>query len=357
MAVFSVGNVVGHVPHKRLSTMYVRPFLCLGTFLTCIQHIKRAACGKVNDSDRIGREVCPHCGSRFGSSGGLAYHLRTMVCGGYTDEKANQMHSLIAAHREEMRQKRLNSAPLAPPPPPPPPSQASNATSKFATATPARSVTSDWVTPGNDPYAKLNPEQKDAFEKEMKDAAEYYGGLMKDALKLPEPEQSRQMSSLKNRYNTKQSVTRKKYGIRLRERRSKAQIAAERTMLFGTADGPSLSGRDGPRAKRARTSDAPSTAPINPGTSSQVESPRKRVTVAEMGGGLSGASATAELTDPTAFLTSSQPRHLQAQPPREAPQPALAAHGGSQDDPMAIDDDSDSDTDSDDDDIPASAAT
>ena len=224
--------------------------------------------------------------------------------------------------------------------------------------TPGAASESDWVTPGNDPYSKLTPQQRQDFEKEMKEAEEHYGQLMRDAMKLPEPDQTNKLVSLKNRYNTKQSITRKKYGIRLRERRSKAQIAAERTRLFGSADGPSLSGRNANAPKRARTSEGGSSTPTAQPSSSQTEPPRKRVPISEMGG-LTGSSATAETTDPTALLTSSQPRHLQQQPSASVPSNGTPGGGaavtrGTQDDPMEIDIDTDTDSESDEDDIPAS---
>lgn len=141
---------------------------------------------------------------------------------------------------------------------------------------------------------------------------------MRDAMKLPQPEQERHLASLKNRYNTKQSMTRKKYGIRLRERRSKAQIDAERTRLFGSPDGPSLSGQDGPPIKKVKPSPLGSQPEGAPQPNGQADSPRKRIPVTQMGG-LSGSSATAELTDPTTLLKSSQPRSL---PLPSAPHPS-----------------------------------
>lgn len=178
----------------------------------------------------------------------------------------------------------------------------------------------------------------------MMKTEEYYGGLMREAMKMPEPEKSRQLASLKNRYNTKQSTTRKKYGIRLRERRSKAEIDAERVRLFGTLDGPSLSGANQgtgtPPYKKARVEEGP-TNTAQP-SNGQI-TPRKRVPVNEMGG-LSGSQATAEMVDPTVSVNPVHPRQVQVSSSQ-----VNSASAGTQDDPMAIDDESDS-TDSD---IPA----
>lgn len=224
-----------------------------------------------------------------------------------------------------------------------------------------------WTTPSSDPYSKLTPDQRRDFEKEMNEAEEYYGGLMRQAMELPEPEQAKQLASLKNRYNTKQSVTRKKYGIRLRERRSKAQLDAQRSRLFGTPDGPSLSGRDDdpPASKKARTSEEGQSTVTAQGNSSQGDTPRKRIPVAEMGG-LSGSSATAELNDPTAVSTqlhqTQQSSHTSGQAPSQVhpPRPGMPMASGTRDEPISFEDnssDSDTDTDTDDDDIPASLPT
>lgn len=235
--------------------------------------------------------------------------------------------------------------------------------------------------PGRDPYAHLTEQKRIEFETKMKEAEERYGQLMRDAMELPEAERAARLASLKNSYNTKMSTTRKKYGIRLRERRTKEQLAAEQARLFGPSGNnatPSLDDESRPN-KRPRT-DAEEPAVTGEPNGHQ-DSPRKRVPVSEMGG-LSGSQATAELTDPTAHLNPTQPRYVppkslagtsrpqsKSETPDSTQQGTGAALGGTQADPMQIDDDSDSDSDggsdngsgsgsgsdsdSDDDDIPA----
>ncbi|KAF5012242.1 hypothetical protein FDECE_1701 [Fusarium decemcellulare] len=327
-------------------------------------HQKKRACNRVRDSDKAGRDICLHCGCRFGSGGGLLYHEKSNVCGTHTPQTAQMMHGLIAAFRERKQGPPVHS--YVPPPPQvgrPPgtqtPSQPTSKPSNWAVSTPSS-------TPGRDPYAHLTEEKRAKFLEEMNQAEERYGKLMREATLLPEPEKTKQLANLKNSYNTKQSTTRKKYGIRLRERRTKAEIAAEQTRLFGTPEGGATPSHSTPNPesesrpkKRARAdTEGHSTTSAMPNGSQ--ESPRRRVPVSEMGG-LSGSQATAEMTDPTAFLNPSQPRYV---PPKSAgtsrPQSGVAEtadHGATQDDPMSIDDDSpadsDSDSGSDDDDIPA----
>lgn len=194
-------------------------------------------------------------------------------------------------------------------------------------ATPSRGH----AIPADGPYAKLGPEERRNFEMEMKKAEDKYGGLMREAMKLPLAERENELTRLKNSFNSKQSVTRKKYGIRLRERRSKAEIESERHRLVGVS-------RDdvaAPSPKRPRLSEGQAASRV----------PESHPAAAT-GGGLAGSSGTAEHTDPTT-LTPSEPRAIKQAPPhRSAPK-------GTPGDPMQIDDDS-SGTDTDDnDDIPA----
>ncbi|KAH7163187.1 hypothetical protein B0J13DRAFT_31627 [Dactylonectria estremocensis] len=308
-------------------------------------HLKKSACNKVEEKDRVGKDLCPHCGCRFTSGGGLIYHNKVNVCGAYTEEQTKKMANIIAAYRAEKRGESAKATP----------SQAPPTWSPYQTqSTPGVPKTSA-STPLSDPYSKLSPDQRASFDKEMRDAEEHYGGLMKVAMRLDQPEQDKQMASLKNRYNTKQSVTRKKYGIRLRERRSKAQIDAERTRLFGTPDGPSLSGRDGPRpaSKKARTGEDGQSVVTAQASISRGGTSWNNAGVAEKGG-MSGPSATFQSNGPVG--STQRPQEHQAarvgeQTPGRvhSPQPR-----GTQDEPLSIDDDSSGSESESDDDIPAS---
>ncbi|KAJ4312230.1 hypothetical protein N0V84_010038 [Fusarium piperis] len=343
-------------------------------------HLKKRACDKVRPEDQVGRDVCLHCGCRFGSGGGLLYHERSNVCGTFNPETGEQMRNLIIAFRRQQMQ----HTPAAPTPPPqvrnvvmsqaPPQSTPSVPSQSNWTASPQPSQQPPSSTPGRDPYAHLTEQKRIEFETKMREAEERYGQMMRDAMELPEAERGARLASLKNSYNTKMSTTRKKYGIRLRERRTKEQIAAEQARIFGPSSNSATPSRDGESRpnKRPRT-DAEEPAAAG-GPNSQQDSPHKRVPVSEMGG-LSGSQATAELTDPTAHLNPTQPRYVppksltgtgrpeskMGETPDSARQGTGATVGGTQADPMSIDDDSgsdsesesDSNSDSDDDDIPA----
>ncbi|KAJ4130981.1 hypothetical protein NW768_006520 [Fusarium equiseti] len=321
-------------------------------------HKKKNACYKVETHDEAGRDICLYCGCRFTSSGGLLYHEKSSVCGDHSRDTAKQMHALIDHIQERKKQIASTRTPRAQ-------AQPSSTQPPVNWATPTVQSTG---TPGSNPYSHLTREKLAEFNQIMKNAEEKYGGLMRDASLLDEPERTKRLASLKNSYNTKQSTTRKKFGIRLRERRNRAEIEAEEARLFNSPgrNGTPINGTSGldgesrPK-KRTRTDDIESgPSSIGIGMNGSQESPQKRIPRSEMGGGLSGSQATAELNDPTAQLNTSQLRYTQRPPTissqnntRWSPNRAKGAIAGTQQDPMSIDDSS-SDSDSDDDgDIPA----
>jgi hypothetical protein len=344
------------------------------TFSNIKQHLKKSACHKVQENDIAGRDICLYCGCRFGSTGGLLYHEKSHVCGEHTYEVGQKMRTLVDAYRAQNQSLsavvptppvQVSSTPRTQVHPSPSQPQVGWATSTLSepAGTPGRGQ-------NRDPYSHLNPETLKKFKEIMRNAEAKYGGLMQEASLLDEPERSRRLASLKNSYNTKQSTTRKKFGIRLRERRTRGEIEAEEARLFGTTSGnvtPSygtpVDDSNSRPNKRPRTDDDEQLESLT-GPNGDQENPRKRVPVSEMGG-LSGSQATAELTDPTAHLDRAQPRSMPQKPAMSNSQPKMpespdrtrTSMGLTQDDPMSIDDDDDddsSDTDSDSDgDIPA----
>lgn len=276
--------------------------------------------------------------------------MKSEVCGKYSIEtKATILNELRAYSAKNARQKEWEEY------------QALKRTWERPARPPAQSKTtaaalSNGGTPrnnatvsGDDPYAHLTADARRKYQEAQAEAEEKYGRLMREAMSLPEPERTDKLSKLKNSYNTKQSTTRKRFGIRLRERRTKEDIEAERVRLLGRADANEVWLEQERAASRLRLENegrTPVQTPVQSATlgtpSGQGESPRKRVPLSEMGG-LSGSVGSAETTDPTAYLTSSQPRglaQLQSQG-SEQRTPAQQAAGGTNDDAMSIDGDSD----------------
>lgn len=350
-------------------------------------HSKKAACDPGFNYDNVGRNICPHCGCTFGSSNGVTYHIKSEVCGTYSKETAQAVREALRSYAQNQTQRSQDR--WAQP-------REAAPTMKVGqpTYTPSRAQQPSPHPPisasplqRDDPYKHLDPATLERFRRDMALAEETYGQKMRDAMLLPEPESTDKLSRHKNAYNAKVSTTRKRYGIRLRERRSKEEVDAERTRLLQRPDAPELwleqerKAREleklGKRAFDAQhgpssSTPVPDRTPGPPSHSQQtghlaVESPRKRVPLSEMGG-LSGSAGSAEAVDPTAHQgPSSQPRGF-AQKQQQAPPQASRPTQGTRGDPMAIDSNSetvrsqeasDSETDSSDDstdeDIPATA--
>lgn len=76
------------------------------------------------------------------------------------------------------------------------------------------------------------------MNEELRQAEVQYAPRFHEAEAILNPdEKQRKLDSLRNTFGTKQSIIRKKYGVRLRERRTKAEIQAERERM-GLADAP-----------------------------------------------------------------------------------------------------------------------
>ena len=297
--------------------------------------------------------------------------MKSAVCGKYAEETSRAIRKELEHYSIQARQGR--AAPTL-----------QDSTAGHVAAAPGQLSASDLeqaqalrLAPtinGHDPYAHLSEAERRSYLQEQADAEEYYGALMREAMALPEPMRSDRMGRLKNSYSTKQSTTRKKYGIRLRERRTREDIEAERIRLLRRPDANEvwLEHKDGSQQASEQGTPRPShdggmAAAARFGQQQQQqqnppESQRTRVPLSEMGG-LAGSAASAEMTDPTAYITPSQPRgiaQLNQSQPRAAPARPQQPSGGTQDDPMELDestdeetDSSDEDSSSDDDDIPA----
>ncbi len=166
------------------------------------------------------------------------------------------------------------------------------------------------------------------MNEELQAAEEKYQPRFAEAnLIADEAQRKMRLEGLRNSFGTKQSMIRKKYGVRLRERRTKAEIQAEKerlgikraekekaTIAAARADAaPRPAAPSGwtaantPRAnpgwedhdaKRRRTDEAGGYQ--TPYRTLAHETPtRKTLSVSEMGGGLAGSAATAAMHDPT----------------------------------------------------------
>ncbi|KXJ95735.1 hypothetical protein Micbo1qcDRAFT_230915 [Microdochium bolleyi] len=226
---------------------------------------------------------CPNCGNGFKTKGGLSYHELNKVCGPPRPKPTvPQPHTMVL--------------------PPPQPVYSHYAGYGQSVAPPVTQMLSSQVasTPpmarssADDPYAHLNAATRAKMEEEMREAERKYAPRIKEAEAIEDPaERKRQLGNLHNSFSTRQSGIRKRYGVRLRIRRTRAEIEAQQSRM-GISSTQSEAD-DTPAAKRLRT-DTP--------TSSSVETHAPRVPTAEMSSGLAGTAATPATADPTSGFTS-----------------------------------------------------
>ncbi|KAK3337859.1 hypothetical protein B0H65DRAFT_434537 [Neurospora tetraspora] len=269
---------------------------------------------------------CQYCGEGFTRSDEHQSHERAQTC----------FHAGPASARGPGRPPR--AAPL------PQPVPSSILPSSQAQATPAVTRTIDLTSAGStpsaetpagsktpnpaDPYGHLTQEQLAAMDADLKEAEKKFAPRFAEAYAIPDENERRiKIDGLRNSFGTKQSMIRKKYGVRLRQRRTKAEIQAEeeRMGLENLKKKQKAAAQQAPASASASTSAG--SAPPRPAGSGWVaanapranavweehEAKRRRMdasgtyqtptkstlSVSEIGGGLAGVAATAETHDPT----------------------------------------------------------
>ncbi|KAF3062261.1 hypothetical protein GL218_03272 [Daldinia childiae] len=324
---------------------------------------------------------CPLCWRKFDNSQPYEYHVANRVCGEHGTMPATPKGPANAGSPIESG----NSSPVQP---------ASVLAYPLGTqhmfhATPLitapvhhQTVSTPRSLPKEEePYAHLNPATRERLEEELRHAEVTYTARFKEAEAIEDPAQRKfKVEGLQNSFSTKQSIIRKKYGVRLRNRRTKAEIDNERQRMGFKHSSPGQT-EGTPSAKRQRTDDGPSYPnPQAPLSSNGPVPKRNHMPVADMSAGLGGSSATATTTDPTR-LSSSSEQQQQQKPSAQSSFSSLQQKGyrvsphrtqstgvsptdttiegstpqrsGSASAPVAVNDEDSSDTDSDED-IPAS---
>ncbi|AEO55085.1 hypothetical protein MYCTH_2298511 [Thermothelomyces thermophilus ATCC 42464] len=199
-------------------------------------HTRHDVCSQIPPTTNGFEHSCPHCGQGFTNIVELQGHLHHQVCGNPEQPQP--------ARRG--RKPKSSLVFQASPPPVTTPSGArpapANGTPRtlqqstpthFSLARPAAS------TPGSagsgiaaDPYAHLSERQIRLMNEELKAAEEKYAPRFAEANLIADENLRRlRIEGLRNSFGTKQSMIRKKFGVRLRERRTKAEILAERERL------------------------------------------------------------------------------------------------------------------------------
>lgn len=252
------------------------------------QHGKSRRCGLLPPPvDKLGKEHCIFCGQYFVGGAGLRYHVANRVCGQYGEEVSSALMVLFKdaddQHRKAMAHRRD--------------SQASQGTSPGPPGPPALSP--------KDPYSVLTPETRRRMEDELARADEHFNLQIKALSGLEESVRKAETLRLKTTHATRQSTIRKKYGIKLRERRTRAEIEEERSRTMGTSS-RSTPGQT-PTGKRAHSEvdDIPVSASTERGSPSRHGTPPKRMLITEVNDSARARSVgTAESKDATSTSTS-----------------------------------------------------
>ncbi|KAK6227446.1 hypothetical protein QIS74_01001 [Colletotrichum tabaci] len=304
-------------------------------------HIRKQICTKPAAPSGSGgdRYVCPHCVQKFGSLTGLQYHMLNKVCGDFGEVRKEQI--LATPKQSNMIQP---TGSLNPPTKRPAPdmtptyissSSSSPAPQHFSVGPAATPTQTQTQTPSSlqdkplgMPEAKdmthLTTQQIESLREELRVAEETFKLKILDTNRLggDPAEVQKKLTSLKNSYACKQSTIRKRYGIRLRNRRGREEMEHERVRLGihngltpradradrEDTDTPS---RDVHAAKRARINDNGDATTTT--QASRQGTPIETVGVTEMGNGLSGSNATAATEDPTLRLSQTAPRASQGE--------------------------------------------
>lgn len=161
-------------------------------------------------------------------------------------------------------------------------------------------------------YAHLTDQQKRALEDELVKVEEAYAERMREAETIADPNERRmKLDNLKNSFGTRQSGVRKKYGVRLRERRTRAEMDAERSRMMGGSK--SATGTPQPpeqnEAKRPRLGQQEERASRRSnslGDSDDMTDRTRKTPSSKVGGGVSEASVARQKAAAAAALHLSQ---------------------------------------------------
>ncbi|KAK4465220.1 hypothetical protein QBC42DRAFT_169541 [Cladorrhinum samala] len=213
-------------------------------------HMRWSICSQIPPTKNGFITACPHCGQGFTGADDLSKHLYNRACGNFEVPSTHSVPPVpppVKVHRGPGRPPR--NPPVAQPSPVsilPSQNSASNGHHMSSSAqlhsTPlpsrvaGRSVAGTPDANGSpipsDPYGHLSEAKRHELEQELHEAELKYQPRFKEAEKIEDENERRiKIDGLRNSFGTKQSMIRKRYGVRLRERRTKAVIAAEKERL------------------------------------------------------------------------------------------------------------------------------
>ncbi|KAK8138678.1 hypothetical protein PG984_002058 [Apiospora sp. TS-2023a] len=307
-----------HHPHQEPAPASLIPPLRLNPRQAC-----SALCAGGSSQLRRLMNICSECGAGFVTAVGQKSHYLNKVCGQHSFAPATPKGPVASSPAPQYAQQQpapqmQQQSPYHQQQRAPPPSW-STPVQKQHPATPSSSVTPSSSGPvAADPYAHLNAATRARLEQDLLAAEATYAPRFKEAEEIPDPEERKlKLEGLQNSFSTKQSIIRKRFGVRLRQRRTKEEIEAERIRLTGHTGTPG-------GGKRQRVDDGQGDTPSYVASSQQDPTapsvnnpamlPTKHLSVTAMNSsGLGGSSATAATADPTVGLQQPQPT-----PPRNS---------------------------------------
>ncbi|OTB08735.1 hypothetical protein M426DRAFT_160647 [Hypoxylon sp. CI-4A] len=298
-------------------------------------HVSKQVCTKEPPNKEGYPFSCKLCGAGFITKVGQQYHSANRVCGNHGTVAATPLPPINAGSPITVSSGN-NSPTQAPPLPPPAPmgTQQHYPVPSQHFSTPTHHSKAPAATPqSSDPYSHLNPKTLEKLNEELHQAEATYSVRFKEAEAIQDPAQRQaKLDGLQNSFSTKQSIIRKKYGVRLRNRRTRAEIDNERQRMGWKHNSPGQPD-DTPSAKRRRTDDGPSMLspqvannngdsegnPVHASVGPEVRS--NHLAVSDMQAGLGGSSATASTADPTFSKSTSTQESVPSQDqPQEGPQ-------------------------------------
>ncbi|KAJ2973605.1 hypothetical protein NUW58_g8894 [Xylaria curta] len=281
-------------------------------------HVQKQVCTKAAADASNHHFWCEECAAGFTTKAGLQYHTANAVCGSHATAAATPKSQATTPRSAALPPTNYAHHPPSqtqiPPTPPQPYS------------TPRRPNTSSVETPSSsqdDPYGHLTPERRAKLDEDLRLAELSYAPRFREAEDIADPVQRKlKIESLQNTFSTKQSMIRKKYGVRLRVRRTRAAIEEEK-LRIGLKHGRGSPGSAvaTPPAKRQRSDDASNStgrAYVShvPQTQTPLPTPTHPLSVSQMNNsGLNGSSATAAIADPTASIVPTQLPSAEEQAP------------------------------------------
>ncbi|KAK8049499.1 hypothetical protein PG994_011229 [Apiospora phragmitis] len=298
-------------------------------------HVKKGLCVKTPPNSDGFPFSCAECGAGFVTAVGQKSHYLNRVCGQHsyapaTPKAPSVPTSSPVAHvatngpvthmqrpASQMQQSPYGQQRVQP--------SWSTPVQKQNSATPSASAPPPSSGPVlADPYAHLNPDTRARLESDILAAEASYAPRFKEAESIADPEERKlKLEGLQNSFSTKQSIIRKRYGVRLRQRRTKEEIEAERIRLTGHTGTPGGGKRqrvdDGLGGTPSYVPSQQPQAPATPSPNNPEFPPTKHLSVTDMNSsGLGGSSATAATADPTVGLQQSQQHAPNAPPPRNS---------------------------------------